>query len=94
MSSYQGKYLGDPAFAPVMEELNRRRAVAYTHPFRAECCVNLLPNGRALGITLSTETTMTIASVRYAAPRQNSPTSGSSGRTVAERCRTSPGDLA
>ena len=62
MSSYQGKYLGDPAFAPVMEELNRRRAVAYTHPFRAECCVNLLPNGRALGITLSTETTMTIAS--------------------------------
>jgi predicted TIM-barrel fold metal-dependent hydrolase len=65
MSSYQGKYLGDPAFAPVMEELNRRRAVAYTHPFRAECCVNLLPNGRALGITLSTETTMTIASVLY-----------------------------
>ena len=65
MSSYQGKYLGDPAFAPVMAELNRRRAVVYTHPFRAECCVNLLPNGRALGITLSTETTLTIASVLY-----------------------------
>jgi predicted TIM-barrel fold metal-dependent hydrolase len=65
MSSYQGKYLGDPMFTPVMEELNRRRAVCYTHPFRAECCVNLLPNGRALGITLSTETTFTIASVLY-----------------------------
>jgi predicted TIM-barrel fold metal-dependent hydrolase len=65
MSSYQGKYLGDPAFTPVMEELNRRKAVAYTHPFRAECCVNLLPEGRALGITLTTETTLTIASVLF-----------------------------
>jgi predicted TIM-barrel fold metal-dependent hydrolase len=65
MSSYQGKYLGDPAFAPVMEELNRRKAVVYTHPFRAECCVNLLPGGRALGITLTTETTLTIASVLF-----------------------------
>lgn len=65
MSSYQGKYLGDPAFAPVMAELNRRRAVVYTHPVRAECCVNLLPEGRALGITLSTETTLTIASVLF-----------------------------
>ena len=65
LSSYQGKYLGDPAFAPVMDELNRRRAVVYTHPARAECCVNLLPNGRALGITLTTETTLTMASVLY-----------------------------
>ena len=65
LSSYQGKYLGDPAFTPVMEELNRRRAVVYTHPVRAECCANLLPNGRALGITLSTETTLTIASVLF-----------------------------
>jgi predicted TIM-barrel fold metal-dependent hydrolase len=65
MSSYQGKYLGDPAFTPIMQELNRRRAVVYTHPVRAECCVNLLPNGRALGITLSTDTTLTIASVLF-----------------------------
>jgi predicted TIM-barrel fold metal-dependent hydrolase len=65
LSSYQGKYLGDPAFTPVMAELHRRKAVVYTHPFRAECCVNLLPEGRALGITLATETTVTIASVLY-----------------------------
>lgn len=65
MSSYQGKYLGDPKFAPVMDELNRRKAVCYTHPFRGEALVNLLPEGRALGITLTTETTLTIASVLY-----------------------------
>jgi predicted TIM-barrel fold metal-dependent hydrolase len=61
---YQGnKYLGDPLFTPVMEELNRRKAVAYTHPFRADPMYNLLPERRAMGITLATDTTLTIASV-------------------------------
>jgi 6-methylsalicylate decarboxylase len=64
MSSYEGKYLGDPAFAPVMDELNRRKAVCYTHPFRGGM-INMLPEGRALGITLSTETTLTIQSILY-----------------------------
>ena len=64
MSSYEGKYLGDPQFAPAMDELNRRTAVAYTHPFRGGM-INMLPDGRALGITLSTETTLTIQSILY-----------------------------
>ena len=64
MSSYAGKYLGDPMFAPVMDELNRRKAVCYTHPFRG-AMVNMLPEGHALGITLTTETTLTIQSILY-----------------------------
>ena len=63
MSSYQSKYLGDVKFAPVMDELNRRKAVVYTHPFRGECCINLLPNNGALGLALVNDTSWTIASI-------------------------------
>src|SRR5205823_10030863 len=43
MSSYEGKYLGDPMFAPVMDEHNRRSPVTYTHPFRG-ATISMLPD--------------------------------------------------
>jgi 6-methylsalicylate decarboxylase len=65
MTSYQSKYLGDPAFAPVMDELNRRKAVVFTHPVRPDCCRNLVPDVPEPVIELGTDTTRTVASLLF-----------------------------
>src|SRR5512134_2639291 len=41
LTSYGSAWLGDPTFAPVLAELNRRRAIVYTHPTDSQCCMNL-----------------------------------------------------
>ncbi|HXC27313.1 MAG TPA: amidohydrolase family protein [Stellaceae bacterium] len=46
MTSYGDKWPGDAVFAPVWEELNRRKAVAYFHPNTPECCGNLVPGAQ------------------------------------------------
>jgi 6-methylsalicylate decarboxylase len=63
MTGYGGKYLGDPSLAPIMEELNRRKAVVFTHPVRANCCRNLVPDVGDNTIELATDTARTIASL-------------------------------
>lgn len=42
LTSYESRLLGDPDFAPVYEELNRRRAVVFVHP-TISCCYNPVP---------------------------------------------------
>ncbi len=37
-TSYGDKWPGDPMYAPVFEELNRRHAVVYFHPLAPACC--------------------------------------------------------
>jgi len=63
MTSYGDKWLGGAAFAPVWEELNRRKATVYTHPTGANCCVNLVPGIRESTIEFGADTTRSIASL-------------------------------
>jgi predicted TIM-barrel fold metal-dependent hydrolase len=65
MTSFAGKYLGDPAFAPVFDELNRRKAIVYTHPTQPQCCVGLVRGVPASTIEYATDSTRTIASLLF-----------------------------
>jgi 6-methylsalicylate decarboxylase len=65
MTSYQDKYLGDASFAPVWAELNRRKAVIYTHPLSPECCKNIKSDVPPAVIEYATDTTRTIASLVF-----------------------------
>src|SRR5262245_51410368 len=44
VTSYGVMWLGDVRFQAIFDELNRRRAIVYTHPTDGTCCHNLLPN--------------------------------------------------
>ena len=63
MTSYRDKWLGDATFAPVWEELNRRKATVYTHPTGANCCVNLVAGVAESTVEFGTDTTRSIASL-------------------------------
>jgi len=65
ITSYDGKFLGDPAFWPVLEELNRRKAVVYTHPSGPACCTRLQPYTSANTIEGPVDTTRTMVSLMF-----------------------------
>ena len=64
-TDYDAKYLGDPAFTPVLAELDRRKCVVYTHPICPDCCKNLVPGVSEASIEYGTDTTRTIASLVF-----------------------------
>jgi predicted TIM-barrel fold metal-dependent hydrolase len=64
-TSYRDKWLGDPAFEPVMEELNRRKALVYTHPEAPLCCRGLIPGINEAVIEYGTDTTRAIARLLF-----------------------------
>jgi 6-methylsalicylate decarboxylase len=69
-SNYGDVWLGHAAFAPVYEELNRRKAIVYVHPVLANCCVDLsvakdgVPNEIAI-IEFAADTTRALAGLIF-----------------------------
>ena len=77
-SSYADQWLGHASFAPVYEELNRRKAVVFVHPATPACCANLnliqdgVPNEGPM-IEFGTDTTRTIASLLFSGTTRRFP---------------------
>ena len=65
LTSYDDRWLGNAAFRPVMEELNRRRAVVDVHPTAANCCRNLDYGLGPNYIEYGTDTTRAIIGVTF-----------------------------
>ena len=65
MTSYGDKWLGDPAYAPVFEELNRRKSVVYVHPTGPDCCRELIPRVPYVMTELPHDTTRAITSLLF-----------------------------
>jgi 6-methylsalicylate decarboxylase len=62
-TSYGDKWLGHPTYKPVLEELNRRKAVIFVHPLVASCCSNLSVGAIPAVIEVPHDTTRTILSL-------------------------------
>ena len=67
ITSYDDHWLGDAIFAPVFDELNRRKALIYTHPHGPHCCHNLLAeiNIRDSVIEYGTDTTRALTNLLF-----------------------------
>ena len=64
-TSYGDTWLGNAAYMPVMEELNRRKAVVHVHPTAANCCKNLVPDVSAGIMEYGTDTTRAMLGVLF-----------------------------
>ena len=62
-SNYGDKWLGNPVYKPVLEELNRRKAVVYVHPLVASCCGALSVGTFPAVIEVPHDTTRTVTSL-------------------------------
>ena len=70
MTSYGDKWLGYPEFAPVFDELNRRKVTVYTHPTGANCCVNLVKGVSDAAVEYGADTTRSITNLIFSGASQ------------------------
>jgi predicted TIM-barrel fold metal-dependent hydrolase len=65
MTSYGDRWLGDPSFDPVMQELERRAAVVYVHPGSPVCCSQLMSYVPPFLTEFTQDTNRTITSLMF-----------------------------
>jgi predicted TIM-barrel fold metal-dependent hydrolase len=70
ISNYGKRWLGDPEFSPLMQEINRRRLMIYVHPNAADCCRGLLPGVSDSIVEFQTDTSRTIGSLLFSGSAQ------------------------
>jgi predicted TIM-barrel fold metal-dependent hydrolase len=63
LSVYGDRWVGDKAFAPVLDELNRRKAIVFVHPSVGNCCRALIPYVNVGLIEYPLDTTRAIVSL-------------------------------
>jgi predicted TIM-barrel fold metal-dependent hydrolase len=73
LTNYGDKWFGDPYFGPIFEELNRRKAVVYTHPTSANCCRNALAGIPDTAIEYGTDTSRAIVRTVFSGTSQRYP---------------------
>jgi predicted TIM-barrel fold metal-dependent hydrolase len=71
LTDYGDKWLGYREFQPVFEELNRRKAVVYTHPTAPTCCVNLAQDVPDVAVEYGADTTRTIVNLIFSGASQH-----------------------
>lgn len=65
LTSYGDKWLGDAAYEPVLEELNRRKAVVFVHPATPSCCRTLLPYVAPVVAEIPQDTTRAVINLLF-----------------------------
>ena len=64
-TNYTDRYLGDAAFTPFLEELNRRKVVAFVHPTTNSCCTNLMPGVGPAILEFPSDTARAVSSLLW-----------------------------
>jgi len=65
LSNFSEKWPGDPKYLPIFQELNRRKAVVFIHPFVNKCCRQLVTGVGDAVVEFDLDTTRAITSLLF-----------------------------